>query len=332
MTDTNTARLPRKAHGQFTRNADETADARFAHDLIFGLSLRQKQLPSNYFYDSQGSQLFEQITRLPEYYPTRTEIAILEKNAQDIVRHVAPKAMMVEFGSGSSRKTEILLDAIPELAAYVPIDVSLDALEDARARLARRFPSLPVKPLQGDFTTLTSLPGLVDEPPRIGFFPGSTIGNFAPEQATALLARFGWILGRESRLIIGVDLVKDRDVLLRAYDDAAGVTAAFNLNLLAHANRRFGDIFDLNAFTHRATYNERESRIEMYLVSKTAQEITLFGHTIRFGEGETLRTELSHKYTLEHFAQLAANAGWHRERVWLDDEKRFSVQALRQIA
>lgn len=327
------ARLARRARFENaeTRETFSADDDRFAQDLIAGLSREVKRVPSRYFYDARGSDLFEQITQLPEYYPTRTEIGILENNARDIAHHVGAQAVLVEFGSGSSRKTEILLETIADLRAYVSIDVSMEALKNARARLGRRFPALHLIPLPADFTTIEGLPKLPANCTTIGFFPGSTIGNFELQEAKELLDRFGRLLGPASRLIVGVDLEKDLNVLLRAYNDAAGVTAQFNLNLLAHANRRFGDVFDLDAFEHRAIYNAEKSRIEMHLVSKRAHSVSVFGRTFHFANGETLRTELSHKYTLERFARLAAGAGWRCERVWLDEEKLFSVQALRRV-
>lgn len=309
-------------------DALDEADQRFARDLMTGLSCAQKEVPSRYFYDRQGSELFEQITGLPEYYPTRAEMEILKDNCADIARGIGKRTLLVEFGSGSSRKTEILLAALGDVAAYVPIDVSSDALQEACARLRRRFVDLDVVPVVGDFTTMDVLQPLGVEGTRTGFFPGSTIGNFSPDDARALLARLGRLLGRGSKLVVGADLVKDREVLVRAYDDAAGVTARFNLNLLAHANRRFGEIFDLDAFGHRAVYNEEKSRIEMHLVSKRAQSVTMFGHTFHFAKGETVRTELSHKYTVASFQRLAAEAGWHWNRAWFDKARLFSVHEL----
>jgi L-histidine N-alpha-methyltransferase len=321
------------AHAQLIEDIDisepvAAGDEHFARDLIAGLSCAQKQVPSRYFYDGQGSDLFEQITRLPEYYPTRAEIEILRANAGAMAGDFEAGAALIEFGSGSSRKTEILLEAFTDLTAYVPIDVSADALQDAQARLGRRFPRLRVVPIQGDFTTMETWPGLTHLHKRIGFFPGSTIGNFTAAQAKSLLQRLARLLGPGSRLIIGVDLVKDRDVLLRAYDDASGVTARFNLNVLAHANRRFGAVVDLDSFEHRALYNEAEQRIEMHLVSKASQTVMLLGRAFHLAAKETIRTELSHKYTLTRFGRLATEAGWQPTRAWQDRAGLFSVHEL----
>jgi dimethylhistidine N-methyltransferase len=235
---------------------------------------------------------------------------------------------MIEFGSGSSVKTELLLDQLSSLAAYVPIDISPTALALAEARLARRRPQLRVVSLLGDFTETIALPSELEDVAKVGFFPGSTIGNFAPDEARVLLGKMAEALGRDGRLVIGVDLEKDRDVLLRAYDDAAGVTAAFNLNLLARANRELNARFDLAAFAHRALYDEEAGRIEMHLESRTSQRVSVLGRVFEFGAGERIHTENSHKYTVAGFQSLAAEAGWRAEQVWLDPERLFSVHAL----
>jgi dimethylhistidine N-methyltransferase len=304
------------------------ASGDFAQAVITGLSQRQKSLPCRFFYDARGSALFEEITELPEYYPTRTEAAILSAHAADIAAGFAAGGVIVEFGSGSSRKTEILLAELPGIAAYVAIDVSPSALADAQARLRRRFPLVPMVPIVGDFATPIALPKELAEHPKLGFFPGSTIGNFLRADARGLLANMGRVLGPGSRLVIGVDLKKNLDILLPAYDDAAGVTAAFNLNLLRRVNDELGGDFDLRRFFHRALYNETEGRIEMHIVSRVAQTVSVLGHTFAFAAGETIHTENSHKYTIRQFAEMARAAGWTMRNVFTDTDQLFSVHDL----
>ncbi|MDB5643032.1 MAG: egtD [Hyphomicrobiales bacterium] len=299
----------------------------FAQAVIDGLSAPHKSLPCRYFYDARGSELFEAITEAPEYYPTRTELGLLQAQAQDIAARSPRGAVLVEFGSGSSRKTEVLLAAMKNLAAYVPIDVSGDALDEAAARLAKRFPNLRVLPVTGDFSAPLDLPRDLADAPRIGFFPGSTIGNFAPDAARELLAGLRAQLAGGS-LIIGVDLRKELSVLLPAYNDAAGVTADFNLNLLVRINRELDGTFDLRGFRHEAVWNAPDSRIEMHLVSRRAQEASAAGRTFRFAEGERIHTENSCKYDLDAFARLAGQAGWRVSRVWTDPNDWFSLQQL----
>ena len=313
-------------------NARELSFAReeeeFASAVLDGLSRPQKTLPCRYFYDARGSALFEEITRLPEYYPTRTETAILAANAAAIVEGVAEGSVLVEFGSGSSLKTEILLDRLPHIATYVSIDVSQSALADAARRLEARFPALDVRPLLGNFARPVALPAEFAARPKTGFFPGSTIGNQTPPEAQRLLRAFRGMLSPGGRLIIGVDLKKDERTLVRAYNDAAGVTAAFNLNLLARINREIGPAFDLKAFRHEAIYNPRDGRIEMHLVSRRRQEITLLGRRFTFREGESIHTENSYKYSLAQFQDLARAAEWLTRRVWTDAANLFSVHEL----
>ena len=300
----------------------------FAQAALDGLGAEQKTLPCRYLYDERGSALFERITDVPEYYPTRTEIGILEASVRDIVAETPAGSVLVEFGSGSSRKTEILLGALDKLAAYVPIDVSASALAEARIRLATRFPGLRVEPIVGDFRDPLSLPVDLASRPRLGFFPGSTVGNFAVAEARQLLRSMAGALGTGGRLVIGVDLRKATAVLLPAYDDAAGVTAAFNKNLLTRANRELGADFDVASFRHEARFNGDESRVEMHLVSKRAQTVRLLGRSFAFRPGETIHTENSHKYTIEAFRDLARSAGWRPRRVWSDEAGLFSVHEL----
>lgn len=306
----------------------EDERSRFAADVLGGLSLRQKTLPSRYFYDARGSALFEEITRLPEYYPTRCEIVALTQYARALMRGDGAGHVLVELGSGSSVKTELLLEAAPRLAAYVPIDVSGTALEEAAGRLALRFPSLAIVPVCADFTQLATLPALVGSAPKIGFFPGSTIGNFDVGEARSLLRRLRDLLSPDGRLILGVDLVKDPATLVAAYDDSAGVTAAFNLNMLERINRTFGAAFDISAFRHVAIYNEALSRIEMHLESCRAQTVRLLGRSFAFQRGETIHTECSHKYTIAGFGDIARESGWSTNAVFTDPSGSFSIHDL----
>jgi len=303
-------------------------DDEFASAVIDGLSRPQKTLPCRFFYDARGSALFEDITRLPEYYPTRTEAAILRAHAAEMADGVPKGGVLVEFGSGSSRKTEILLGELPQLRAYVTIDVSASALDGAKARLAARFPTLDVRPIVGDFSYPVALPPDLAHNPRTGFFPGSTIGNLTPVEAQRLLRIFRAVLSPGGRLIVGVDLKKDLGLLLPAYDDAAGVTAAFNLNLLARINHEIGGNFDLDAFAHKAIYNSRDGRIEMHLVSRADQEARIRGRRFRFRRGETIHTENSYKYAIGQFQDLARSADWHPTRMWTDPRQLFSVHEL----
>jgi dimethylhistidine N-methyltransferase len=300
----------------------------FAMDVLAGLRQQPKSLPCRYFYDARGSELFEQITQLPEYYPTKAEIALLEAHAAEMAALAGPGCCLIEFGSGSSRKTDILLRALPGLAAYVPIDISEAALAGAVARLAKQFPQLRVAPIHGDFTARLKLPASLRPAKRLGFFPGSTIGNFEPAEATAFLRRARALLGSNSGFIVGADLKKDVATLIRAYDDSAGVTAAFNINLLARINRELGADFDGAHFAHLAVYNEEAGRIEMHLRSRRHQDVTVAGQRFRFRQGETIHTENSHKYSVEEFQALASGAGWEAKRVWTGQQRLFSVHYL----
>jgi len=300
----------------------------FAADVIDGLSAPRKILSPRFFYDAAGSALFEEITRLPEYYLTRAETEILAAHATEIAAGTPPDGVLVEFGSGSSRKTEILLEALPKLAAYVAVDVSASALHEARGRIAERFPALDMRPIIGDFSCDIAYPLDLAERRKTGFFPGSTLGNLNPAEAAHLLAAMRTSLSPGGRLIVGIDLEKDTRRLVAAYDDAAGVTAAFNLNLLARINRELDGTFDLKAFQHRALYNPQQGRIEMHIVSLEDQIVSVLGRQFKFHAGETLHTENSYKYSIERFQDLARSAGWMAERVWSDEEGLFSVHEL----
>ncbi|GIV62592.1 MAG: dimethylhistidine N-methyltransferase [Rhodothermaceae bacterium] len=298
-------------------------------EVLDGLRQPQKTLPSKYFYDERGSLLFDEITRLPEYYLTRTELAIMTRYVAEMAACLGPRCLLVEYGSGSSLKTRILLDHLPDVAAYVPVDISRAHLEAAAARLAEEYPDLRILPVCADYTASFELPDPGVPFHRVAvYFPGSTIGNFTPEEARAFLERIAGVAGPGGGLLIGVDLRKDPVVIEPAYNDARGVTAAFNRNILVHLNRLLGTGFDPEAFAHRAFFNEDESRIEMHLVSLKDQCVRLDGETIPIRRGETILTEYSYKYTPEAFATLAESAGFRVERVWTDEARYFSVQYL----
>ena len=307
---------------------DEATSA-FAGDVIGDLARHPKRLSPKYFYDATGSELFEQITVLPEYYPTRTELGILRDRGGEIAAIIPDGAALVEFGAGATTKVRLLLEHC-EFAAYVPVDISGDFLKAQADGLRRDFPGLGIYPVAADFTTPFALPEAVADMPKVGFFPGSTIGNFEPHEADAFLRRAARILGPSSRFIVGVDLVKDEHVLNAAYNDSAGVTARFNLNVLTRINRELGADFDLDAFAHRAFYNRARSRIEMHLESGARQKVHVARRTIPFRAGETIHTENSYKYTRERFAVLAAAAGWTTRAVFTDPAQYFSVHALAQ--
>src|SRR5580658_1092798 len=290
----------------------------FADDVMAGILAEPKRLPPKYFYDQRGSRLFEEITRLAEYYPTRTETAILDANAAEIAALVPADAAMVEFGAGSSAKARILLRAAGQVSAYVPVDISSEFLSNEATRLRQDLPKLRVLPVAADFTRPFELPAVLGAKPRVGFFPGSTIGNFEPHEAHAFLRHAATLLGRGALLIIGVDLVKDPAILNAAYNDAAGVTAAFNLNLLERINRELDGEFKLENFRHRAFYNREKQRVEMHLVSLVRQKVRVMGKLVDFRRGETIHTENSYKYTVELFRSHARSAGWTPAASWLD--------------
>ena len=311
------------------KGAPHSEESDFARDVLEGLARPQKSVPPKYFYDAEGSRLFEAITELAEYYPTRTEIALLRRTAGEIAQVIDPGAALVEFGSGASTKTRILLDAAPQIGVYVPIDISQSALDEAAAAIRRDYPKLPVAPLTDDFTNALNLPSSVRGRPVVGFFPGSTIGNFTPAEAHDFLASARHLLGKGAAFLVGIDLVKAEPTLVAAYDDSLGVTAAFNRNLLARINRELGGDFDLDGFAHRARWNAQESRMEMHLESLRDQQATVAGQAFDFAAGETLHTENSYKFKLDSFATLAEKAGWSLERSWSGDAPAFAVVLLR---
>jgi dimethylhistidine N-methyltransferase len=283
----------------------------FLDDVVAGLSLPQKELPPKYFYDERGSALFDAICELPEYYPTRTETAIMHTHTRDMARHLGPRCALIEYGSGNSRKTRILIGELAPVA-YVPIDIAGAQLKASSAELARTFPRLTG----------------VDARRRVIYFPGSTIGNFTTAEAAAFLANARAVVGAGGAMLIGVDLKKDPALLNAAYNDAQGVTAQFNLNLLARINRELGADFDLAAFRHRAFYDAALGRIEMHLVSGRDQQVTLPGHVFRFRSGETIHTENSYKYSVAEFQDLARSAGYAPQECWTDPERLFAVHYL----
>lgn len=303
------------------------ADPGFAADVLAGLGQAQKRLEAKYFYDSEGSRLFDRICELEEYYPTRTETGILRDNARSLSDILPAGCALVELGSGSSAKTRLVLDALPEIATYVPLDISAEHLGAAAGRIAADYPAVAVRPVEADFTRPMTLPRDIDAMPKLLFFPGSTIGNFAPPEAQAMMERLRR-LPQVAGLVIGVDLVKDAGRLVAAYDDAGGVTAAFNKNLLSRMNRELGGAFDIDAFRHEARWDADLSRIEMHLVSLGPQRVAVAGESFDFADGETIHTEDSHKFTLDGFRTLARDVGWSPQAAWTDPDALFSVHVL----
>ena len=301
----------------------------FHAEVVRGLSQDEKTLPCKFFYDARGSQLFDQICEQPEYYPTRTEAAIMRDHGPAMAAALGPDVRLIEYGSGSSTKTRILLDHLPCPAAYVPMDISRQHLMRSAGRLAAAYPHIEVLPVCADYTQPFSLPPSSRRAARtVVYFPGSTIGNFSPSQAECFLSDMGHIAGRDGGLLIGVDLKKSPTTLEPAYNDRQGVTAAFNLNLLARINRELCGDFDLDQWEHYAFYNEAAGRIEMHLLSLREQTARVGSARFTFEEDETIWTECSHKYSLSDFAIRAERAGWQVAQVWTDSERRFSVQYL----
>ena len=298
-------------------------------DAIAGLSAARKTLPCKWLYDAHGASLFEDITRQPEYYPTRTEMGILAACGPAISRAVGPGAAVVEFGPGDGVKAVQLLRILEAPVAYLPVDIAPEWLDDAASRVADAFPALRVRPIVADFTRPFDLAGrAAGSATHLGFFPGSTLGNFEPDDATAFLRRARTSLRNGAKLLLGADLVKNREALEAAYDDAAGVTAAFNLNLLTRLNREANADFDLAAFQHRAVWNAEAERMEMHLVSRRPQRVRLAGRIFRFAAGESIHTESSHKYRPERLRAMIEAAGWRNATLWTDPEQRFSVWLL----
>ena len=327
------ARIQRRARAQRlgrTRfyGAVVPADS-FREDVIEGLSQPQKSLPPKYFYDAQGSRLFDRICRLPEYYPTRAELALTRRHARDIARFAGQGCELIEYGSGESLKTRLLLRSLRP-SVYVPVDISRSALEGAARRLSSEFPRLHIFAVVGDFSQPLRLPVFRERAGRrrVVYFPGSTIGNLSTQEARAFLAMSRAQVGASGAMLIGVDLKKDANVLHGAYNDSRGVTARFNLNVLARINRELGADFDLRRFRHYAFYNAPLARVEMHLVSLARQAVRLGRHRFEFERGETIHTENSCKYSVEEFRALAAQSGFRGAKLWLDRHGLFSLHGL----
>ena len=298
----------------------------FLTDVIAGLSSEPRTLPCKYFYDERGAALFQKICELPEYYITRTEIDILDRHRAEIAAHLGPQIDLIGLGTGSGTKTRILIDALEKPAVYIPVDISDKQLRKSTALFHKIFPDLEILPVCADYLQPVALPSPSRKATRnVVYFPGSTIGNFGPDEATEFLCRIANVCRHDGALLIGVDLRKDRDVIEAAYNDTAGITAQFNLNLLARANRELGADFDLQYWLHRAIYNSDAGRVEMYLISQVDQAVHIGDHTFGFRAGEKIITEFSHKYAPEGFAALARNAGFEFQKMWTDDARLFGV-------
>ena len=301
----------------------------FRADVLAGLRKSQKAIPPKYFYDEKGSQLFDAICNLEAYYPTRTEISIMEAHVDEMASLLGGRTLLVEFGSGSSIKTQIVLDALPDAAGYVPIDISGDHLLKSAQRLQHQYPSLPLFPVWADYAHIHELPPLDVNPKSVMvYFPGSTIGNFEPASAMAFLMKLRKICEPVGGILIGVDLAKPTRILENAYNDPEGITAAFNLNLLQRINRELEGTFDLDTFEHYAFFNETESRIEMHLKSLESQTVRVGEKEFHFEVDETIHTEYSYKYNIQQFGHMAAEAGLYQKKVWTDPASLFSVQFL----
>jgi dimethylhistidine N-methyltransferase len=296
--------------------------------VLAGLQASPKRLPCKLLYDKRGSELFEQICELPEYYPTRTESSILRNHIDEMAEAIGSDALLIEFGSGAGAKCRLLLDALDRPAGYVPIEISREILLRSAEELQELYPDLPIHPLCADYTRPLKLPTGVNGHRRVAYFPGSTIGNFEPDAARQFLAQSRTLVGQSGGMLLGVDLRKDVDVLCAAYNDEQGVTAAFNLNLLHRVNRELGADFEPDHFTHEARWNEELDRIEMHLVSARRQDVCVNGTTISFDAGESIHTENSYKHTPEQFEEIGREAGWHTARTWTDFRNWFSVQYL----
>jgi dimethylhistidine N-methyltransferase len=309
----------------------EDIQGKFEADVIEGLSQAQKTIPCRWLYDERGSKLFEDITLLPEYYPTRTETGILSQCAPEIASHIGPQATVVEYGAGASVKTRILIDALEQLSTYIPVDISAEFLHSSAETLQEAYPELKIEPVVADFFTPVDLSKTLATGVRVGFFPGSTIGNLDGAEVVEFMRRTRSDLGVGSRFILGVDLIKNLNILIPAYDDTAGVTSEFNLNLLKRVNRELGANFDLSSFTHEARWNEEASSIEMHLVSTRDQTVGLSGKTFTFLEGETVHTENSRKFDIDVLQGTIAECGWQLSRSWTDKDNLFSVLLFKAV-
>ena len=305
--------------------SQRSVSGRFLHDVIDGLTTQPKALPCKYLYDKRGSELFDRICELKEYYLTRTELAIMRRHAPEMARAIGPGALLIELGSGSSLKTRVVLEHLPRVAAYVPVDICAEHMTRWAGALAADFPGLAVRPVHADFSADFVVPTVGSARRRVVYFPGSTIGNFEPQEATQLLGRMARLVGEDGALLIGIDRKKDVAVLEAAYNDREGVTSDFNLNLLRRIKRELGADLEVDQFEHDAFYNPAEGRIEMHLVSTVPQTVRLDGVAIELEPGETIHTENSYKYDLAEFEDLAARGGFEPNWVWSDDRQMFSV-------
>jgi L-histidine Nalpha-methyltransferase len=307
----------------------DPSHAEFAQAVLAGFATKPRSLPCRFFYDARGSALFEEITQLEEYYPTRVETALLEAYGAEIAERMGNARVLVEFGSGSSRKTSLLLSALAGVSLYVPIDVAGESLAEAAEWLSERHDGLAIRPLIADFTKTRTLPVAARRSRKLGFFSGSTIGNLTQGDARDFLANAARLLGRDAAFLVGVDLKKDPAILIPAYNDRRGVTAAFNLNLLERINRELDGDIDIDRFAHDAIYDEARGRIEMHLVSLARQTVRVLGRAFSFAKGERIHTENSHKYSVEDFQALARSAGWTPVHAWTDADRLFSLHLLR---
>lgn len=307
------------------------ADSNFKQDVIHGLTQDQKVLPCRWLYDERGSELFEEITQLEEYYPTRTETKILKAHAPDMANQLGPQATIVEYGAGASVKTRILLDALDDPSAYIPVDISEEFLQDSAAALQKDYPDLEIQPVVADFLSPIDLPEDTSAGIRGGFFPGSTIGNLSDAEILGFMTRARQDLGPDAQLILGVDIKKDPKILIPAYDDAKGVTAEFNLNILKRINRELGADINVDAFHHEARWNEEQSRIEMHLVSERDQTADICGQEIVFRQKESIHTENSRKFQISVLEDMVAECGWELAAEWFDDNKLFSMLLFRAV-
>jgi L-histidine Nalpha-methyltransferase len=301
----------------------------FADAVLKGFARRPRSIPCRFFYDARGSELFEEITKLDEYYPTRVEAALLETHGAEIAHLAGGHRALIELGSGSSRKTSLLIGALGEVPAYIPIDIAAESLNEAAEWLSEQHDGLLIRPLIADFTKTRALPEIALKHERLGFFSGSTIGNLTHTEASGFLSNAARLLGPGSQFLLGVDLKKPASLLIPAYNDGKGVTAAFNLNVLARINRELDGDFDLSRFAHDAVYNEKLGRMEMYLVSLADQMVRAAGGTFAFAAGERIHTENSHKYSVAEFQALARASGWHPVKAWTDENNLFSLHLLR---
>ena len=311
------------------RPKEDAARDDFAEAVLSGFARTPRSIPCRFFYDEVGAELFEEITKLEEYYPTRAETALLEAYRAEIASAVGTGRILVEFGSGSSRKTSLLIGALGKVPAYIPIDIAAESLKEAAAWLSEQHDGLTILPLIADFTKTRALPPVARRRQKLGFFSGSTIGNLSHAEAKAFLANAARLLGKGSAFLIGVDLKKPVSILIPAYNDSRGVTASFNLNLLARINRELGGDFDLARFAHDAVYNETHGRMEMHLVSLARQTVRVQGRAFTFADGERIHTENSHKYTVPEFQRLARAAGWRPVKAWTDEDQLFSLHLLK---